>query len=293
MTSNHCNVPARFGYMNLAGGLSEVGLPFDQIGKGEVPTLHLSRMEFCDPAATVALAAFAATSYRATKRPIVLEGWNAESYLARVGLKEFAGYKDDYPKRRQDTDRITNLIEVADSKDRQEARKNVLNVLQVNHDGARSVLDYCLEEMLRNVDDHAESPVNALLQAQYYENRHEVVMAIADTGYGILRSLRQWHQNLDSDFDAVKAAMQPGVSGRNTKKGTNAGLGLTVSSRLITRMGGTFQLVTGSAALEVKSKTEEIRALRVPWQGVIVTMIVPRNDDLDWEGTFTEVMGEI
>ena len=293
MGTNHCNVPSKFGYLNLAGGLSELGLPFDQIGKGDPPTLHLSKMEFCDPAATVALAAFAASTYRATKKSVTLEGWNPESYLARVGLKTLAGYKDDYPKRRQDTDRITNLIEVADSRDRQEARKNVLNVLQINHAGARSVLDYCLEEMLRNVDDHADSPVNALLQAQYYENRHEVVMAIADTGSGILRSLQQRHQTLDTDFDAVKAAMQPGVSGRNTKKGTNAGLGLTVSSRLVTRIGGTFQLVTGSAAMELTAKTEEIRSLRAPWRGVIVTMIVPRNDDLDWEGTFTEVMGEI
>jgi len=294
MTHGSCRVPTNFGYMNLAGGLGELRLPFDRIGKGDIEPLDLSHMKFCDPAGTVALSAYAATAARKLKRPLPLQGWDSGSYLSRVGFKSLAGYRDDFPRTRLDSDRLTSLIEVATAKERQSARKDVLNVLGVHHVGARMVLDYCLEEMLRNVEDHADSPVNALLQAQYYDNRKQVVMAIADTGYGILHSLRQRHQSIADDEEALKNALKAGVSGRNTRKGTNAGLGLTVSSSLVTKMGGTFQLVTGDTMLEMTKTTQTMRKLgQTRWPGVIVVMLVPRNDSLDWEGTFEEVMGAI
>lgn len=294
MGTHYCRVPDTFGYMNLAGGLSQLKLPFDALGGGAEATLDVSKLEFCDPAATVALAGFAATAVRSTRRPIQLEGWDAGSYLSRVGFKKLAGHADDFPRRRLESDRLTSLIEVATAKQRQEARRDVLSVLDVHHDGARMVLDYCLEEILRNVEDHADSPVNALLQAQYYDKRQQVVMAVADTGHGILRSLRQRHQNMENDEAALRAAIQPGVSGRNTRKGTNAGLGLTVSSSLVTKMGGVFQVVTGDSVLELTGRDLAVHKIRGSrWPGVIVAMVVPRNDSLDWEGTFTEVMEAI
>jgi len=294
MDQRPCRVPTVFGYMNLAEGLNNLALRFDQLDPGSSPTLDLRQMEFCDPAATVALAAFVATALKKTGQPVPLDGWDAGSYLSRVGLKQLAGHKDDFPRKRLDSDRMTSLTKVAGYKERLSARKDVLNVLDVHHDGARRLLDYCLEEILRNVDDHAFSPIYALLQAQYYEKRGEVVMAIADTGNGILKSLRPRHQTLATHDAALKAALQKGVSGRNTRKGTNAGLGLTVSSALVTKMGGTFQIMSGDCLLEVTGRGQNVYRLRqTEWPGVIVVMVVPRNDALDWDGTFIEVMSAI
>jgi hypothetical protein len=283
-------VPTTFGYMNLAGGLSYVGLPFDRLDLDFTPVVDVSHMTFCDPAATVALAAFAATALRKTGQSVRFEGWEPQSYLSRIGLKKFAGQKDDFPGKRLVSDRVTNLMEVVTSADRRRVREDVLDVLDVQHAGARVVLGYCLEEMLRNVDDHAESPVHALLQAQYYDNRHQVVMAIADTGRGVRNSLLTRH-DVPTDEAALKEAIRPGVSGRNTRKGTNAGLGLTTSSALVTKVGGTFQLLSGDCLLEIRKGGQSVHPLRnTRWPGVIVVMVVPRDDNLDWTETFTSVM---
>lgn len=282
-------VPARFGYMNLAGGLNELALRFDYVSESPT-TIDLSRIDFCDPAATVTLAAYAANTTRLSGEPINLQGWDPGSYLSRVGFKTFAGHRDDFPRKRLSSDRLTSLIEVRTADERQRARAEVLDVLDVQHDGANGLLDYCLEEMLRNVDDHAQSPVNALVQAQYYEARHEVVMAVADTGVGVMKSLSVRHEVADHEA-ALKAALLPGVSGRNTRKGTNAGLGLPVSSALITEVGGIFQVVSGDCVMEVRRGGTSILRLRgTQWPGVIVVMVVPRDDSLNWERTFTKVM---
>src|SRR5260370_32575218 len=171
MLPRTCAVPSVFGFMNLAGGLSELALPFHDLESGLSPILDLGCLSVCDPAATVVLGAFAATANRKTSRPVELHGWDRGSYLSRVGFKPFAGYNDDFPRKRMDSDRLTNLLEVRNADERVAARGEVLHVLDIQHEGARTVLDYCLEEMLRNVDDHAASPVHALLQAQYYYAR--------------------------------------------------------------------------------------------------------------------------
>jgi len=290
MSGRTCSVPKTFGYMNLALGLSELAPPFDDLDNGHSPTLDLGRMSFCDPVATVVLGAFVATAERKTRQPVALQGWDPGSYLSRVGFKPFAGYKDDFPRKRMDSDRLTNLLEVRNADERVEAQSEVLDVLDIQHEGVRTVLGYCLEEMLRNVEDHALSPVHALLQAQYYDNRHEVVMAIADTGVGVLQSLSVRH-DVQDDESALKAALRPGVSGRNTRKQTNAGLGLTVSSALVTEVGGMFQVASGDCVLEVRRSGQAVHRIRnTRWPGVIVVMVVPRDENLNWDGTFRKVL---
>jgi len=139
-------VPAKFGYMNLAGGLSALALPFDHVPDDD-PIIDLTQSEFCDPAATVTLAAFAATYVRTSGRAVELQGWDPGGYLSRVGLKKVAGHKDDFPRKRLDSDRLTSLMEVRTADERQDARTDVLNVLDVHHQPTRDVLSYCLEEM--------------------------------------------------------------------------------------------------------------------------------------------------
>ncbi len=293
MTQRPCRVPHMFSYMRLAEGLDALALRRGHPDDEAELSIDLGHTVFCDPAATVTLAALAATAERATRRSVELRSWDPGGYLSRVGLKQFAGHRDDFPRKRLVSDRLTSITEVRDAQGRQRARSDVLNVLDVQHAGARMVLDYCLEEILRNVEDHANSPVNALLQAQYYDNRHEVVMAIADTGRGVLSSLRTRH-DVGSHEEALKAALRPGVSGRNTRKGTNAGLGLTVSSELVTQVGGIFQLASGDCVLEVRKSGQTAYALReTDWPGLIVVMVVPRDDNLNWEGTFTRVMEQV
>lgn len=287
-----CSIPQTLGTRNFTLAMNEMRLPFNGGSPDDPTLLDFSAVQFCDPMATVALASFGAYRLRRSKQRVELGGWRPDSYLARVGVKRLLGYDDDYPHRRNDGERLTSVTEVADHTDRQKARRQLLDVLGIQHDGTRLVLDYCLEEILRNVEDHADSPTNALVQAQYYETRNEVVFAIADTGRGVLWNLRQRHQQLENDEEALIAALQPGVSGRNTRKGSNAGLGLTVSSSLVTGVNGTFQVASGTALRVLKKGRAETQLLEGGgWPGVIVAFSVPRNDALDWEANFEQVLG--
>lgn len=283
--------PRRFTHDTLARCLNSMGLP-KAGGPSDDPTIDLSEVDFCDPSATVCLAAYGAHHKRLTGRNISLNGWKADSYFSRVGMKKFLGYQDDYPYERRDEDRLTSIIEIVTDSDRSQNIRYVLEVLGIQHSGADMLLGYCLEEILRNVEDHADSAVNALLQAQYYPRSAEVVLGIADTGFGILHNMRQRH-DLEDDEQALRAALKPGVSGRNTRKGTNAGLGLTASSRMITRMGGSLGITSGTCHLVVTKSGIFAQDLVEGWKGVIVTMCLPRDDGLDWEGAFKQVMNEL
>jgi hypothetical protein len=287
-----CQVPDRLDYPNLADALEALALPFDPEEHDDIPVLDLSANTFCDPSGTVALAAFCADYARRHEHPLRLEGWDPTSYLSRVGFKPLAGYKDDYPKRRHENgDQVTSIMEVVYAPDRAETLLRTLDVLDVAHEGCRQLLGYCLEEILRNVEEHADSPVNALIQAQHYSARGNVVVAIGDTGRGVLLNMRQRHPDLEDDLAALQLAMEPGMSGRNPRKGSNAGLGLTVSSALIARAGGTFQIVSGNAMLEITSRGTLARQLPSGgWRGVLVVMCVPRNDALPWGEIYKRTM---
>ena len=50
-------------------------------------------------------------------------------------------------RQRMDSDRLTNLLEVRNADERVAVRGEVLDVLDIQHEGARTVVDYCLEEM--------------------------------------------------------------------------------------------------------------------------------------------------
>ena len=54
-----CSISRHFAFPNLAESLGAIGLPFDSFSTDQPPVLDLTHLEFCDPSATVALAAFA------------------------------------------------------------------------------------------------------------------------------------------------------------------------------------------------------------------------------------------
>jgi hypothetical protein len=165
--------------------------------------------------------------------------------------------------------------------------------LHIDHEGAANLLSYALEEVLRNVDDHADSPTNALLHAQRYQKTDEVVVAIADTGRGILRSLRERYHELEGDADALSEALKPGVSCRNTRKGVNQGVGLTATASMIRGVGGTFQVVSGRALLTSRPEGTIVAETTGQWPGVLVVFRVKGRDDIDWARVHAKALQEV
>ena len=205
-------------------------------------------------------------------------------------FKPLLGAKDDFPSNRKSAgERFTEILEVVTPNERTESAEHICDVLGVDDGDARVVLLYSLEEILRNVDDHADSPTNAIVHGQYFPAVDEVVIAIADTGQGVLRSLRSRHQELDSDEDALQEAMKLQVSGRNTRKGTNAGVGLTITAEMMKHAKGSLELYSGYAYLKATASGLKSAAEVGPWSGVLAILCVHR-DKGKWQGVYDRAM---
>ncbi len=72
-------------------------------------------------------------------------------------------------------------------------------------------LAYCLREVIRNVFEHAETDRCAFCAQRWPDGTVE--LAVIDQGRGIRHSLEKKMQ-LESDEEALSAAMRPGVSSK-------------------------------------------------------------------------------
>jgi hypothetical protein len=132
---------------------------------------------------------------------------------------------------------------------------------------ASARLNYCLFELMRNVAEHSGSK-NLWFGAQAWPQTDTVEVAVLDEGVGLLANLAAKYQ-LKSDAEAVRKAIEEGVSGRGAaveasgfgpqvgvdmdaeqsrEDAGNSGYGLFVVSEMC-RAEGSFALVSGNSCL--------------------------------------------
>lgn len=150
--------------------------------------------------------------------------------------------------------------------------------------GRSDAVTACLQELVRNVFEHAGS-VPALACAQYYPKASRISIGVADCGIGIRKSL-SWLHPVKDDLDALYWAVRPGVSGavRTMYGGNdNAGAGLFFTKSMAHASGGYFALVSGSAAFRLRRNRDS---------GPLVLAADPKEDRHDplerfspWKGT--------
>lgn len=156
--------------------------------------------------------------------------------------------------------------------------KDLTKVLTQTEEGDLfDMLVYSMREMLRNVVEHSHC-IEFGLCAQYWPTMNKVSIAILDRGIGIKESLSN-NPNLDlqSDEEALKEAIEPGVSGKVYKgqkrkpKGdwVNSGFGLYMTSN-ICRNGGSFFIASGTKGLYLSEKKS--RFLDTPINGTALNL---------------------
>ncbi|APU67753.1 hypothetical protein [Christiangramia flava] len=156
--------------------------------------------------------------------------------------------------------------------------KELTQVLTQTKEGdLYDMLVYSLREMLRNVVEHSRC-IEFGLCAQYWPSMNRVSLAILDRGIGIKKSLsNNPNLNLQSDEDALKIAIEPGVSGKVFKgqkrrpRGdwVNSGFGLYMTSN-ICRNGGSFFIASGTKGLYLSEKKS--RFLDTPINGTALNL---------------------
>lgn len=125
---------------------------------------------------------------------------------------------------------------------------------------ARDVIEYVVKEALRNVLQHSDDLLGAVVGAQrndrgLHSQRPVYQVSIADSGVGIRATLGRTHPDVQDDDVALEQALWPYHSGAFAPGGTggleNAGLGLFYISEMAKELGGRMLLSSGSASILV------------------------------------------
>jgi hypothetical protein len=153
-------------------------------------------------------------------------------------------------------------------------------------------VSYCLREIIRNVFEHAQTDTCALA-AQRYGGSIEI--AIADTGVGILGSLRQTFRDLQDDAEALGMALRPGVSRVPAEEAGdedwgNSGFGLYVLSE-IGRRAGSFLLLSGRAYVKL-ARSGATDTVPSRFTGTFLKLEVERPKGKNFEGFIQEIIKE-
>jgi anti-sigma regulatory factor (Ser/Thr protein kinase) len=155
------------------------------------------------------------------------------------------------------------------------------------HRSSWSSLEWSLSEIMDNVLNHANSPVGGFVQLAIFPPSKKLAFCVADSGRGILESLREGIPALRSDRVAIGEAVRAGVT-RN--KDFGQGNGLSGSLALATKSGGWFRIVSGQAEFAWLSTEPEIREVtqEYSYYGTVVDVQLPYDKEIDISAILTE-----
>lgn len=140
-------------------------------------------------------------------------------------------------------------------------------------------LTYSLREILRNVTEHSNAD-SIWYAAQYWPSKDLVELSILDQGLGIKTTLsRNPHLTINTDEDALRLSLLPGISGRayqggpklRTDEWANSGYGLYMTSQ-ICASGGSFVICSGEDGLLFTKGVE--RKLDVGFVGTAIRLCI-------------------
>lgn len=160
------------------------------------------------------------------------------------------------------------------------------------------VLRYSMREILRNIVEHSNSEKFSFC-AQYLPSKNKVNFAVLDNGIGLKKSLSNNPKlSLTNDLDALKWALEPGVSGKvypgqkSKPKGewANSGYGLYMTSN-ICKKGGSFFISSGDKGVLLTQKQE--REFDLNTHGTAVYLDIDLNSIYDLSKMLKEFGNDI
>ncbi|MEI6649819.1 MAG: ATP-binding protein [Candidatus Moraniibacteriota bacterium] len=177
-------------------------------------------------------------------------------YLERMGLFEFIGIDSGmHIERHESAGRFIPLTRIDNQDQLSRFVTDMVPLLHLDPNRAASI-KYVVSELVRNVLEHADSPVGAIVSAQYYKKTNMIRLGIVDTGIGIRRSIEHSHRTV-SDLDAIRLALTPGITGTTAREGgteQNAGAGLFFIKSIASMNDNFFMLYSGNALYKLLTR---------------------------------------
>ena len=111
-------------------------------------------------------------------------------------------------------------------------------------------LEWSINEITDNVLNHAECADGGIVQVSTFTDARKIAFGVADSGRGILSSLREGHPELRSDAQALGEAMKAGIT-RDPDAGQ--GNGIAGALRIATMSEGSFEITSGLAQIVMRT----------------------------------------
>lgn len=150
---------------------------------------------------------------------------------------------------------VLNKIYVYESKGGESDQAVALNQAFVDclsrtvecEEGVLKGLLWCIYEVMDNVLIHSKSD-RGYVMAQYHKKTHRLAICVHDCGVGIYNSLKEGAYKPKNELDAIRLALQEGIS-----DGNGQGNGLYGLSQFVKANGGRFIVSTGKSSLIFKN----------------------------------------
>jgi len=239
--------------------------------------------------------------------PIQCERIEAKSgpYFVRMGLMQYLT-KDSQQAlvEREPAGRFIPLTNIRHSDHLDQFLTNLVPLLHTDPNHADAI-KYSVDELVRNVLEHAKSPYGAMVCAQFFKKSNRVSIGVADAGIGIKTSMQQAHL-VDTDKEAIKLALTPGVTGTTTAPGgtaRNAGAGLFFVKSIAKVNRDFFTVYSGNALYKLlKTKNDRITLNADPlkdrnsfsdgfpvWKGTAVGIDISTNQSQNFSELLTMI----
>ncbi|MGJ0841589.1 hypothetical protein [Clostridium tertium] len=158
---------------------------------------------------------------------------------------------------------------------------SIMSIFEENLDIDRDVLscmNYCLFEIVDNVQNHAKSPIDGYLVAQRYKNRGELRVSFIDCGIGIHKSLTEGKNEEYNNLTEEEALTE--CLKREVTNGNGMGNGLYHTSRFIESNRGILTIYSGKNKIIVSDSENEIK--KIPYfKGTIVSLLIDLDNTVD------------
>lgn len=233
----------------------------------------------------VVLSMIAALGLQLPKKNIVCDTLEAKSapYLERMGLFKILDIKSGISIVEHEP--AGRFIPLTIIKDSYQLTNFITEVIPLLHLKTRQVeaIRYIISELVRNVLEHADSSIGAIVSAQYHKKSNMIRIGIVDTGVGIKTTINKSHK-ANSHMEAILLALTPGITGTTRKEGGtefNAGAGLFFIKSISKVNRDFFMIYSGNAMYKLLKSNNRLYAdpLRDKhsggenypfWQGTIV-----------------------
>lgn len=184
-------------------------------------------------------------------------------YLDRMGLFDILGKNSPYSiSEHEPAGRFIPLTQIRTPDEQTKFITEMIPLLHLSPQQADAI-KYTVGELVRNVLEHSNAENGAFVAAQYYPNANIVRLGICDTGVGIRQTIN-YSWSADTDIDAIKLALTPGITGTTRREGgteVNAGAGLFFIKSMAAVARDYFLVYSGTGLYKLTKRDKRTKGL--------------------------------